>query len=74
MKLEFPKDFTEKAHEIYRGAKQWNPTKETETFISVIGGGKGIYGDGVKTFEIMIANDTYSYESVETINQLLAKI
>jgi len=48
----FPDDFQEKVHTVIPGAKQWVYPKEGEVLVSIIGGGQGIYGDGVRTFEM----------------------
>jgi hypothetical protein len=42
----FPEDFREVAHPI-KGARRWIFEE-----ISVVGGGVGIYGDGINTFEM----------------------
>lgn len=49
----FPEDFTEINHPVVPEAKQWLlKDKEEETIISVVGGGRGLYGNGIDTFEM----------------------
>ncbi len=48
----FPDDFTSKAHEEVPGATQWLADKPDGVQISIVGGGKYLYGDGITTFEM----------------------
>lgn len=50
-KLTFPDSFELRDHRVIPGAKQWVYPKEGEVQISVVGGGTGLYGDGISTFE-----------------------
>jgi len=50
--LTFPEDFTRVAHEVIKNATQWIATKANKTKVSIVGGGKGLLGDGVETFEM----------------------
>ena len=50
--MNFPEDFTVKNHEIVQNAKQWLLKKNNETIISIVGGGYGLYGNGIDTFEM----------------------
>lgn len=72
--LHFPKDFQKEQHQIIPNAFQWRPIKENKTFISVVGGGQGLYGDGKDTFEIMIDYDVIGWLSEHEINERLKEI
>lgn len=72
--LIFPTDFYEMQHSVMPNSKQWRPKEETDTFISIVGGEKGLYGDGINTFEIMIDNDVDGWLSKEKINEKLAAL
>jgi len=50
--MNFPNDFTKQIHPVVPGATQWLLKKNNETIISIVGGGYGLYGDGVNTFEM----------------------
>lgn len=50
--IEFPNDFERKAHSVIKGAYQWLLKTEGQVVVSVVGGGYGLYGDGVNTFEM----------------------
>ena len=50
--MKFPKDFTVKNHQIVQNAKQWLLKKDNEIIISIVGGGYGLYGNGIDTFEM----------------------
>lgn len=50
--MEFPKDFTKKQHEVISNATQWKLEKNNKVIISIVGGGIGLYGDGINTFEM----------------------
>lgn len=49
-KIKFPTSFEVKPHDCIPFAKQWLYKNESIT-ISIVGGGKGLYGDGINTFE-----------------------
>ena len=72
--LKFPEDFTKTPHSIIPGAYQWL-INVGEEFISIVGGGFGIHGDGVRTFEIWDTRNMYDpmgYMTAEEINEHLA--
>jgi hypothetical protein len=49
----FPDSFERNAHGVILGATQWTlKGNDGNVIISVVGGGSGLYGDGVKTFEM----------------------
>jgi len=49
----FPEDFHMKIHPVVPGATQWTYAPEgKDTVISIVGGGYGLYGDGLRTFEM----------------------
>jgi len=70
----FPEDFVKQPHQISKGGFQWVPKVEQQTFISIVGGGRGLYGDGVKTFEIMIGEDVNGWCGISEVNELLSDI
>lgn len=73
--LQFPEDFKKENHKICPGAFQWRPNDtEYPTFISIIGGGFGQYGDGETTFEMMIDGTVYGWLSIDDVNSKLKKI
>lgn len=81
MQLHFPNNFTRFSHPVVPGAIQYKPnfeTKEHPVFISVVGGGVGLYGDGVTTFELMIGDKVHGFlsadEVTEKVNQVLELI
>jgi len=60
--LTFPDDYLQTAHKVVPGAIQYMPIKDKfPVFISVVGGGIGLYGDGVESFELMIGNTVHGY-------------
>lgn len=72
--LKFPEDFKAKSHQIIPGAKQWLIETPDETFISIVGGGFGLHGDGVRTFEMWDTrnmHDPQGYMTTEEINEHL---
>jgi len=86
--MKFPDDFEVSPHSIIPGAKQWSlkvpddsPIIETsdfiagQTIISVVGGGMGLYGNGVTTFEMWDyrEDDIHGHLSAEDINTHLEK-
>lgn len=50
--MKFPEDFTVKNHQTVQNAKQWLLKKDNEIIISIVGGGYGLYGNGIDTFEM----------------------
>lgn len=71
--MNFPNDFTEINHPVVPGARQWLLKKEGETIISIVGGGSGLYGDGISTFEMYDFREDgpQGHLSKEEINQHL---
>ncbi len=71
--MNFPKDFIGKAHEVIPGATQWIIKKPNGTEISIVGGGSGLYGDGVNTFEMwdFDEEDPRGYQTAEQVTDYL---
>jgi hypothetical protein len=72
--IKFPEDFTEIPHQIIPGAKQWLFKTTDKKYISIVGGGIGIHGDGVRTFEMWDTrnmHDPQGYMTTEEINKWL---
>ena len=69
MKLIFPQDYTRKPHPFNKKGVQFRPILKTPFFISIVGGAVGLYGDGIKTFELMIGDRVHGYLSIEEINE-----
>ena len=69
MKLIFPQDYTRKPHTMNKNGVRFKPIFKTPFFISIVGGAVGLYGDGVKTFELMIGDRVHAYLSIEEINE-----
>lgn len=75
MKLIFPDDYLEQPHKVVPGAKQFKPLEGTQpVFVSVVGGGVGLYGDGINTFELMIGNKVHGYLTPKEINKEVNKV
>lgn len=57
--MKFPEDFIEKPHPIVVGATQWlyRLPEENKGVISIVGGVRGLYGDGINTFEMWHPSD-----------------
>ena len=51
-KLSFPDSFEKMNHPVIEGANQWLLKENNEIVISIVGGGKGLYGNGITTFEM----------------------
>lgn len=72
--MKFPDDFTKESHVNVPNATQWKLyNNDNEVIISIVGGGLGLYGDGVKTFEMYDFREDgpQGYMSIEEINQHL---
>lgn len=74
--IKFPEDFSESVHRIIPGAYQWlfEYNDGTDDYISIVGGGRGLYGDGDTTFEmwdLKNMHDPQGYMTAEDINQWL---
>jgi hypothetical protein len=72
--LKFPEDFTEKPHRVVPGAYQWffKYNNDTDEMISIVGGGSGLYGDGITTFEMWDTknmDEPQGYMTTDDINQ-----
>ena len=74
--IKFPDSFTKQTHPVVPGATQWKLfNNDDEVIISIVGGGHGLYGDGVKTFEMydFREGDVQGYLSTDEINKHLAE-
>ena len=72
----FPESFKRKIHSVVPGATQWVlKDEEGNTVISVVGGGYGLYGDGVRTFEMydFREEEPQGYLTKEEINKHLVE-
>ena len=71
----FPDDFSRMMHKVIPGATQWVYPKTGDVVISVVGGGFGIHGDGVRTFEMydFREDEPQGYLLEEEINEHLEK-
>jgi len=72
--MKFPQDFKQELHHLIPRAKQWTlSNKEDKVVISIVGGGTGLYGNGVTTFEMydFREEEPQSYLSKEDINNHL---
>ena len=74
--LKFPEDFVKTPHRLVPGAYQWlfKYNNKNDEMISIVGGGFGLYGDGIQTFEMWdLKNDDspQGYLTAEDINQWL---
>lgn len=60
-----------KPREGFLGGKQWLFSVDGKDIISVIGGGNGTYGDGVKTFEMwdFREEDVQGWMTVQELEQ-----
>lgn len=60
-------------HQIIAGAKQMTLSVDDKVVVSIVGGGFGLYGDGVSTFEMWDyrEDEPQGYLSVDEINQHL---
>ena len=73
--IKFPESFLKKPHS-FPGATQWLLRESKgRVAISVIGGVRGLYGDGVLTFEIwdFKEDDVRGYMTKEQINDHIKK-
>jgi hypothetical protein len=61
----FPQDFLRRPHPVVSNATMWTYPKTGKTVISIVGGGEGLYGNGVETFEM------FDFRQEETQNYLL---
>jgi hypothetical protein len=74
--LTFPESFEKKKHSVIFGATQWTYSENGAVVISVVGGGIGLYGDGINTFEMydFRQEQPQGYLSIEEINEYLKSI
>lgn len=68
--VKFPEDFKVQTHSIVPNAMMATYPKEGEVVISIVGGGTGLYGNGITTFEMWDFREEQpkGYLSVEEIN------
>lgn len=73
--ISFPQSFTINIHPVVPGATQWLFRKGEKT-ISIVGGGMGLYGDGVESFEMYDFDEDgpRGYQTVEEINEYLESL
>ena len=69
MKIIFPQDYTRKPHPMDKNGVQFKPILKTPFFISIVGGAFGLYGDGVKTFELMIGDRVHGHLTTDEVNE-----
>ena len=73
--LKFPEDFTRKPHRVVPGAYQWLfEYNDTDEMISIVGGGSGLWGDGITTFEMWDTknmDEPEGHMTTDDINQWL---
>jgi hypothetical protein len=72
--IKFPKDFIKKPHELQAGAFQWTPKEHLPILVSVIGENSPktrFGGNGIDTFELLIGNKAFAWQSVDQINDIL---
>ncbi len=74
--VRFPEDFKKIAHSVIPGATQWlyEYKDSKKNMISIVGGGVGLHGDGVHTFEMWDTknmHDPEGYCTKEFIQQWL---
>ena len=76
MKIKFPQDFEKIPHPVIPTATQWSYTKPNGTTISIVGGGFGLYGDGINDFEMFDFDEEgpRGYMSIDEINNYLSTI
>lgn len=74
MKIFFPTDYNMTAHPVIPNATQFKPCEEQPIFISIVGGGLGLYGDGIETFELMIGNKVYGFLSPSEIDKKVNQV
>lgn len=75
-KLVSPKSFKKRPHLVSPGATQWVAAGPSGKDISIVGGGTGLYGDGITTFEMWDFNTSAprGWLSKEEINEYLSKL
>ena len=83
--MRFPQDFVKKSHTVVPGAVQYVYRQSVDLpeppvnphFISIVGGGMGLRGDGYRTFEVYDSESDYgvvlAYATEEEINEYLSQ-
>lgn len=68
--IKFPEDFKVQPHSVVPNAMRAVFPKEGKAVISIVGGGRGLYGNGITTFEMWDFREEQpkGYLSVEEIN------
>lgn len=71
----FPQDFKKVKHNVIRNATRWVLHENGRIVLSVIGGGLGVMGDGVDTFEMMDFRDgeVYGHITADEINKYITE-
>lgn len=71
----FPESFFKRPYAAVRSGTQWT-LKTNRREISIVGGGEGLYGNGITTFEYWDFSEDASigFLSIEEINARLAKL
>jgi len=73
--LNFPDDYIKTSHRVVPDAVQYMPLKDKfPVFISVVGGGTGLYGDGENSFELMIGNTVHGYLTAKEVDKKVNKV
>ena len=75
-KSRFPESFDKKLHIVIPEATQWTLANDKdEVIISVVGGGMGLNGDGITSFEMWDnrEDDPQMYLTVDEINAHITK-
>ena len=69
----FPEDFTLEPHKVVANANQWLLKQDDKVIISIVGGGIGLYGNGVTTFEMLDfrEEEPRGYLTIDEINEHL---
>ena len=75
--IKFPEDFTKISHSVIPGAYQYlyKYNDDCNNVVSIVGGGLGLRGDGVNTFEMWDTKHMYDpagYMSIDDINEWLS--
>lgn len=72
----FPESFQISEHHVVPGATQWTFIKPNGNNISIVGGGFGLYGDGINTFEMydFDEDEPRGYMTKEEINDYLRSL
>ena len=73
--ITFPESFIERPHPLFKSGKQWT-LKTNRREISIVGGGGGLYGNGVTTFEYWDYSEDrpIGFLTKEEINEKLSQL